>query len=404
VAAVTTTKRLTDALGGDASVLEAKAAYTVDGLSPAAVVRPGSNEAVSRTLAIAHEENLAVIPLGGRQHAHIGNLPARYDLALDLSALDAVVEFEPADLTITVQAGMTLGKLRKLTAKAGLMIPFDPSAPDKATVGGMIAAAVSGPARHTLGTPRDFTIGLRVVTADGRLTRAGGKVVKNVAGYDLCKLYTGSLGTLGVIVEASLKAIPAPPVRREIRLPSMSAHDACTLVRSAVRVGLSVQSASTTRGAEGWTTDMTLSGTAAGVDRTLQELQERSAQPSIETKGPAPALEQRALEIMIAVLPSRLGGILTTCETTFPGADIEAWPASGICLVRTVPDEDAVSAAGQIAEDHSGRLTVRRCPTAIKEEIDVFGEDTQAIGLAQRIKSHFDPRTILSPGRGAGKI
>ncbi len=190
--------------------------YAVDGLAPKSVIRPGTPDEVAGVMSYANANRLAVIPLGGRNHAGIGNLPERFDLTLDVSRLSQVVEFEPADLTITCQAGITLGALREATGAAGMVVPFDPALPGGATVGGVLAGALSGSARMSLGPPRDFTIGLRVVTADGKLTRAGGKVVKNVAGYDLCKLYIGSLGTLGVIVESTFKTVPLPQAEQPL--------------------------------------------------------------------------------------------------------------------------------------------------------------------------------------------
>ncbi|MBF8286481.1 MAG: linked oxidase-like protein, partial [Dehalococcoidia bacterium] len=190
------------------------AAFAVDGLTPQAAVAPSSYEQVAAVMRYAHAEGLAVIPWGGGAHIHVGNVPARYDIALGLSRLNAVVEHEPADLTATVQAGMTLSELQGRLGGAGQLLPLDPPGGERATIGGILAANASGPWRHAFGSARDMTIGLRVVTAEGRITRAGGRVVKNVAGYDLCKLYIGSLGTLGVIVEATFKVASLPREQR----------------------------------------------------------------------------------------------------------------------------------------------------------------------------------------------
>ena len=178
--------------------------FAVDGVTPQAIVRPATVEAAAAVLGHANESRLAVIPIGGKQRGGPGNVPARYDIALDVTALSGVVEYEPDDLTITCGAGMTLGELRKTTAAAGQMVGFDPEIADEATIGGALAVDLWGPSRLSLGGPRDFTIGLRVITGDGLITRAGGRVVKNVAGYDLFKLYGGSLGTVAVVPEATV--------------------------------------------------------------------------------------------------------------------------------------------------------------------------------------------------------
>jgi len=203
--------RLESIVGADGLLPpEPAGAFAVDGLTPQAAVAPASYEQVAEVMGYAHAEELAVIPWGGGAHIHTGNVPARYDIALSLSRLNAVVEHEPADLTTTVQAGMTLSELQGRLGAAGQLLPLDPPGGERATIGGILAANASGPWRHAFGSARDMTIGLRVVTAEGRITRAGGRVVKNVAGYDLCKLYVGSLGTLGVIVEATFKLAPLP--------------------------------------------------------------------------------------------------------------------------------------------------------------------------------------------------
>ena len=183
--------------------------FTVDGTRPAIGVAPGTYEEVAAVMRYANDRRLAVIPLGGGTIKHVGNVPRHYDIALVLGRLNAVIEHEPADLTVTCQAGITMTQLGSSWTKCGQMTPFGVSSGPFETLAGRLAANYST-YRQAYGGPRDFTIGLRVVTADGRITRTGGKVVKNVAGYDLSKLYIGSFGTLGVIVEAPCRLLPRP--------------------------------------------------------------------------------------------------------------------------------------------------------------------------------------------------
>jgi glycolate oxidase FAD binding subunit len=387
---------------GAAAVADGSPECAIDGRVPALVARPADYASVQETLRFAARHRLAVMPLGGRRHVSLGNNPQRYDIALDLSALAAVVEFEPADLTITVQAGMTLGALREATAEVGLVVPFDPSAPGEATVGGMIAAAVDGPARMSLGIPRDFTSGLRVVTADGRLTRAGGKVVKNVAGYDLCKLYTGSLGTLGVMVEASLKALPVPPAAHSVSFALASAEVACAVVGQAVRAGLSVRSAILHPDAGRWRLTADLAGTRAGVDRTARELTSLAGCAAEEAQQP-PRLEGELLA-RFALLPAALPGLLDDIVHEFPGGSLEAWPASGVALLCPDAADGNIGLVQAVARRHGASLVFQRCPARIKEIIDVFGDAPAAIDTMRRVKQEFDPAGILSPGRAAGRV
>jgi glycolate oxidase FAD binding subunit len=263
----------------------------------------------------------------------------------------------------------------------------------------MIAAGIFGSAAASLGTPRDFTIGLRVVMADGRMTRAGGKVVKNVAGYDLCKLYTGSLGTLGVIVEASLKTLPSPPTEQRLNFAMESAEQACSHVRSAFRAGLSIRSASMHRMPGGWSVHVVLAGTRAGVDRSYREMATDTVAADDVSDPP-----QYPLEMIVTVLPSRLPGLLDELAAQLREAAIEAWPASGVCVIRTHDIEHSITTAMSLASARLGALTVLRCPAENKAISDVFGDVPPAAALIRQIKHEFDPKGILSPGRGPGRI
>ena len=184
--------------------------YAVDGLSPRIVVMPATPHEVAAVLETANASGAAVLPRGGGTQTALGMPPQRYDVALDLKRLNGVVEYEPADLTVTVEAGMRLSELQKLLGEKGQWLPLDPPLPDEATIGGVLATNVSGPARLRYGSSRDLVIGMTVALASGEVVKSGGRVVKNVAGYDLAKLHIGALGTLGVIVQAVFKVAPLP--------------------------------------------------------------------------------------------------------------------------------------------------------------------------------------------------
>lgn len=184
--------------------------YAVDGLTPGAVVLPSSRESIAQVIRWASAQRLAVVPWGGGTQMALGNVPSRVDLVLDLSRYHRVLDYQPADLTATVETGISLGTLQRELAPGGKFVPLEAPLPGRATVGGILASNASGPLRYGYGLPRDWLIGVSVVMADGVEAKAGGKVVKNVTGYDLNKLYIGSLGTLGVIVEATFKLAPRP--------------------------------------------------------------------------------------------------------------------------------------------------------------------------------------------------
>jgi glycolate oxidase FAD binding subunit len=182
----------------------------VDGLEPRSEERPTSEAELAKRLADAAGEGLAVIPVGGGRLLGMGDPPERFDVALHTSGLAEITEQSAADMTVSAQAGLTLERLNEALGKAGQFLPLDPFAAPGHTVGGLVATALSGPLRMRYGTARDFLIGLRVALPDGRLAASGGRVVKNVSGYDLNKLHLGALGSCGVVVAASFKVFPKP--------------------------------------------------------------------------------------------------------------------------------------------------------------------------------------------------
>jgi glycolate oxidase FAD binding subunit len=380
--------------------------YAVDAFTPKSVVRPGTPDEVASVMRYANANQLAVIPMGGRLHAGLGNLPERYDLALDLTRLDKVVEFEPADLTITCQAGITLGPLRQEAGTANMMVPFDTALPDGASVGGVLAGALSGPARISFGAPRDFTIGMRVVTSDGKLTRAGGKVVKNVAGYDLCKLYIGSLGTLGVIVEATFKTVPLPKSERHLAFEFDDPASACALVSRAIHAGLAVRSASLVREAGSWRLHVALAGMPAAVERSADDLGKwfgEAILPSPAVAGKGPGVKAPApLIAKLSLLPSHLPALLAEAPSA---AGIEAHPASGLCRL-SLPEAtaEAIADVRALAARFGGTCIIERCPPDLKRGIDVFGDAPPSLALMRAVKAELDPNRVLSSGRFAGRL
>src|SRR5262245_55087975 len=177
----------------------------------------------------AAERDQPVVPWGAGTLQHLGAAPPPGALTLHTGALDRIVEYNPADLTITVEAGVPLGAIQEALRPHGQWLPWDPPASTEATVGGLLAAGASGPLRLGYGTPRDWVLGMRVALGDGRLVKSGGKVVKNVAGYDAHKLHIGALGTLGVIVAATFKVAPLPERLGSLRLVCRAREEALRL-------------------------------------------------------------------------------------------------------------------------------------------------------------------------------
>ena len=197
------------ALGAE-SLSNDPAGYSIDGLHPKVVVVPNNPQQLSQAMSAAWEEGMAVAPWGGGTRMQLGNAIRRLDVIVDLSRLNRVVQHNPADLTVTVEAGITLTSLQQGLAEHGQLLALDPPLPDRASIGGTLAARVSGPLRWQYGNARDLVLGMKVVQADGMVTKSGGQVVKNVSGYDMARLHVGGLGTLGIISEVSFKLTPLP--------------------------------------------------------------------------------------------------------------------------------------------------------------------------------------------------
>ncbi|MCZ6891711.1 MAG: FAD-binding oxidoreductase [Chloroflexi bacterium] len=184
--------------------------YTVDGRIPTAVAIPSGEEQLASVLAFASREGLSVVPRGSGSLGTLGNPPQNVDIVLATTGLEPLIDHRPDDLTVTVSAGVTLGALRERLAASGQWLPLDPPLAPRRTIGGILATDLSGPLSLSQGIARDLVIGMRVAGPDGEVTKSGGRVVKNVTGFDLAKLHIGALGTLGVILEASFKVWPLP--------------------------------------------------------------------------------------------------------------------------------------------------------------------------------------------------
>src|SRR5690348_11812040 len=204
--------RLADIVGASNAIWDPRQleAYEVDGKRPTAAARPGTASEVAELVKLAVAENLAVIPCGARTKLGIGMPPSRYDLAVDMSRLDHVISYDPGDLTLSVESGITVAKLAAALAEHNQFLPLEVPFYDRATIGGTLSSGVDSPLRQLYGTPRDFVLGMEFVTGEGALAKSGGRVVKNVTGYDLHKLMLGAIGSLGVITRINFKTFPLP--------------------------------------------------------------------------------------------------------------------------------------------------------------------------------------------------
>ena len=417
------------------------ASYLIDGVEPAAAVAPESIDEVCKVLDAASRSGLAVSPLGGRTRLSLGNPPERYDLALDLSRLDRIVEHNPADLTATVEAGITLDGLRRSLDKHGQFLAMDAPRTDLATVGGTLAAGPIGPLRWQLGSPRDLVVGMKVVQANGRVTRSGGRVVKNVSGYDMARLHIGGLGTLGVIVEVSFKLTPLP--QRQATLLAGFAGSRQALAAGAAIAGSGVtplamvafdSAACSLRGFADTGHEYYLAVRLGGRPRTLRrQLDEcrslcgdRNA-VSLETVDDTetPPLWSRIADFgwrdedglvataRASLLPSRLADFVESLDASPLARAVVVEPGYGSGLVHWFEngEEDIVGAvAAAVAHARSaaarsgGVLVVERRPPASGGTVDPWADVGESIAVMRRMKEQYDPGRVLNPGRFVGGI
>jgi glycolate oxidase FAD binding subunit len=414
-------------LGPDGVQEGAEAArYLVDGLAPQVVALPRTVEHVAQVLGLAHREGLAVVPWGGGTLMHIGNAPRRYDITLSLARLNHILEHEPADLTATVEAGCTLAAIQRRLAAGGQWLPLDPPRAEVATIGGILATSASGPCRQAYGSARDLVIGLQIATADGRLTRAGGKVVKNVAGYDLCKLHVGSLGTLGIIVEATFKVAPLPKAEASAVVQFHDATAACRHAAQLQRLGLALRAlellnspAAEAAGIEAsspWLLAIWFAGSQRGVQRSLRHAMTLYPTPIFADIEHNEALSERLRDLTsptsgllckASVLPSLLPDLLSSIGATAGPPRILARPSIGLVYVAWPPPVDIEGLLPDIraaVANLGGSLLVTGCPPNLKAIIDVFGDPRSDFDLMRRIKAQFDAEGTLNPGRYLGKL
>src|ERR1700722_1123090 len=368
--------------------------------------------------------DLAVLPRGGGTRLGWGAAPGRCDLVVDTRRLDAVLEHAAGDLVVRVQAGVPLAGLARVLAGAGQRLAVDP--PDAGgTVGGLIAAGVAGPLRLRYGLPRDLLIGITMIRADGVLTKAGGKVVKNVAGYDTGKLLAGSFGTLGLITEATFRLPPVPPAVRYV-----SADYARPQAAAAALLAVASSTLVPAAAELDWPRDnapvsvaIRLEGDSDGVAERAGQLQTLLAgRPGGQDTGTAvsevpprwwSAADDDGTLLEISFWASRLAGILGQIRAAAAAAGLDpAVGGSGAAggLPAALPAGAEPGAVARFvtalrAGLPPGRASavVRHAPAPVRDAVDLWGPVPSA-GLMRAVKDQFDPGHRMAPGRFAGGI
>ena len=376
---------------------------TVGGLDAATVVRPGSTEEVAEVMRDAASRGLSVVPRGRGTKLGWGMAPTSVDLVVDLSAMDQVLDHQAGDLIVDTQAGTRLAELQQVVGKQGQRLAIEETVPG-ASVGGTLATNTSGPQRMLVGSARDLLIGITVVRADGVVAKAGGRVVKNVAGYDLGKLMVGSYGTLAVITEAVFRLHPVPDVRRWVSVPVEDADRAHELAQAVVHsqaVPWAVEI--DRRGSGAGTLTVELGGKAEGVEAraaAVRRLLGDSASVADEAPPGWATYPDGPVLLKLTFALSGLRDVLAAAGEA--GLHVRGSAGAGV-VHAAAQDAAALDPLRAVCARYGGSVVVVDAPSAVKEAVDVWGP-VPALDLMRRVKDQFDPDHRLAPGRFVGGI
>lgn len=445
-------------LAGDPSEL---ASYTIGTLRPSAVVRPGTAEETAEVVKVAAAEKLAIVACGARTKLDIGLPPRKYDLVVDMTRMDRVVAYDPDDLTLSVEAGIPLHKLGATLGERQQFLPLAVPFLNRTTIGGTIASAMDSPLRQSYGTARDYILGMEFVTGDGTLAKSGGRVVKNVTGYDLHKLMIGAFGTLAVITKINFRTFPLPRQTRafvaHFDSPAQALELRAHLLRSHLKpltmeifspgIADLFYSAAATRAEanalvpnllinRGWAFTSGVAGVEKVLDRFEAELRAMAAQSgganfvsisnAAEIRGAfgrkrefVPiALESSPATVVIkaSVVPSRMGELLAEIGASATSESLRCAVMArgvGVIYAALLPDAATEATRQRVAcaaahiqaacEKAGGHATIPWCPSAWKSALKIWGAE-HGVEQMRKIKSVFDPQGILSPGRFVGGL
>ncbi len=424
--------------------------YAIDGMLPDRVLRPESESELSGMLSELHHAKECAIPWSGGTRISIGNVPEAYDAALDLNGIKSHMEHVPGDMTVICDAGTPVAEINRELLAHNQRLPFMTPDSRHATIGGSVAANAPSLLRPCFGSIREWIIGMRIVLGDGIAIKSGGRVVKNVQGYDMHRLQVGAYGTLGIITQVALKLVPIPKSVRTVALwfnqTDVADHASADIMASNLdvqaarmytgsRVTGIVRELSSTRYMDAVEDAdvlilVQIAGSGAAIERQTDEL--------IGLSGTVPAAGCEVLEAaseaqiwsyldgsmqgstrifgaQIAVKPSDAINVLKRWQRfasrTSSGADFNAMIDIGYGSVTLSVDNagvevasDAVAQCLQIVREFKGSALIEACPTDVKREIDVFMIDQNLESLMKRMKHQFDPHRVLNRGRYAFRI
>ena len=401
----------------------------VQGVVPRQVVAVSSVEEASATLAEASSERRSVVFVGGGTDLGLGAPPRALDTLVKTERLTRVLEHSPSDQIVVAEAGLTLDALARVLAPHGQRLALDPPFPDRATLGGVVAANAFGPLRARYGGPRDLLIGITIVRADGTVAKGGGKVVKNVAGFDLPRMMVGSIGTLGLVAVAAFRLHPIPEVTATLLFRGRDAAGVLALVRGLRERQLEPSSVTSLSSREAgdtsdaWDTAIVFEGFASGVGQQVDRLTDlaRETGTPCEVASETDAARFRALHdgrrttpslrLKVSAPPAAFGAeakeALALLSTSLGGSDTAWYPTLGLAFVGAENLDQAGPAileARASFEEAGGSLVAVSLPDRLRNTLDPWGDAGNAFPVMNQLKARLDPAALLAPGRFVGGL
>jgi len=418
IATGTIEERLRSLVGAQ-HIRPGRAEDVVRGVQPSFVVEPGNERELADVLRSADESGIGVIPRGGATKLSWGNPPRRADLILSTTRLNRVIEHAWADLTVTVESGCTIQKLQETLAQHGQRLALDALWPERATVGGILSSNDTGALRLRFGGLRDLIIGVTLALPDGTLASSGGKVVKNVAGYDLPKLATGALGTLGVITRAIFRLHPLPKSAKSFCFLAKTTEEMQDLVLAIQDSKLAHTSFQALfAGAAAPEAHILFEATEAGLSAQATQLRSLLGQiPAHEVPSRVWNARQelwtqgntQATILKITLLPADIAKTVSYIENTARSLHV-SWhlvvQATGIGWLRLEPAEGLGAMIEELRTElrrGAGSLVVLQCPTEL-QALDSWGDAGDTLSVMRALKNQLDRHGTLNPGRFVGCI
>ncbi|MGQ9927637.1 MAG: FAD-binding oxidoreductase [Chloroflexaceae bacterium] len=420
---VSLTRQLTEIVGPD-RLTEETTPFAVHGRAPALVITPTTVEDLAGAVAACHAARVPLVPWGGGTRQRWGRpIAAETFVVLRTTGLRSILMHEPDDLTISIEAGMTFAALDAALAEHNQMLPLDPPRPDQSTIGGLLASGADGPRRLAYGTSRDLLIGIRVVEATGRVSKAGGMVVKNVSGFDMMKLYLGSLGTLAIIVSANFKLIPRPRAAASLSCFFEPPERAFRLIKALSASQLTPVAVEYREDGPAASIEVRIEGLPAAVERHVRDLRrmaEEAGASAVSLSAEEPAtVEQRwvsfndapqTVDLAADELVARLSCLPAALETALGDARalaaraelslrVQAHALSGVAYLRLRGSDEGLRAWHAALLARWPHLVVIGAQPALAAELPVWGAALANLDLMRRIKQEFDPESLLNPGR-----